>query len=200
MGKPLRASSLRKGERASIGNFLYLLLIGFGVIWLFLGICVAFSPRILPKMMQWNYFLAWMILFALPVFVMLKFALRGIRSQRKRFGMKTVESVTKEYLHQSVDSAEKDNVQRKGDMTYIETVYTIEPKTGHVERFKGRFYKNSYEMAEELSTTYRCRHCNSIISQSEYESYGGLCHGCYIDFKRDIRRSGLLGADRASTW
>jgi len=42
--------------------------------------------------------------------------------------------------------------------------------------------------------TYRCTHCNSIISQSEYEIYGGLCHGCYIDFKREVRRSGLFGA------
>jgi len=37
--------------------------------------------------------------------------------------------------------AEKGNVQRKVDMAYVETVYTIEPKTGDVERLREDFTK-----------------------------------------------------------
>lgn len=56
------------------------------------------------------------------------------------------------------------------------------------------------EEPEELFKTYRCKNCNSIINKADHERYNGLCHGCWMDFKREFRRSGLLGADRASTW
>ena len=52
-----------------------------------------------------------------------------------------MKSVTKEYIPQSVVRAEKGNVQRKVDMAYVETVYTIEPKTGDVERLREDFTK-----------------------------------------------------------
>lgn len=96
-----------------------------------------------------------------------------------------------ELLHKSekdvmeIEDKKAREKEKPAEMVYVEDVHFIPTKQ---------------IISKELSETKFCRHCHAIISKNEYETYGGLCYGCYIDFKREIRRSGLFGADRASTW
>jgi|Deesub1362B_J571_1020462.scaffolds.fasta_scaffold00334_7 hypothetical protein len=75
-----------------------------------------------------------------------------------------------------------------------ENIYTT-----HIEQPESPLDYNelSYEPSEDVTSTFTCRICDKEISEGAYLSYDGMCYLCWL---KEIRRSGLLGADRASTW
>jgi len=170
--------------------FIRLLILGLGIIWLVAGVSIASSPKMAPKMVQWNYIVAWILLFGAPTYVLFTVALKGVKFYFRKSKM-VAEKASKQPIAQT-EKAEKASARRNVNITYIDNVYIIQPKAFRVQKARS--------LSEQTFSTFRCKHCNSIISKDEYEAYSGLCHGCYVDSMREIRRSGLLGADRASTW
>jgi len=122
----------------------------------------------------------------------------SIASSPKRVPkMVVAEKASKQPITQT-EKAEISSPRRNVYITYIDNVYTIQPKAFSI--IDHNRVQPGTSLSEQTFSTFRCKHCNSIISKDDHEAYSGLCHGCYIDSKREIRRSGLLGADRASMW
>lgn len=167
-----------KQKSSVLGGYAKCIITLIGLIWLILGIFVASSPKIAPKILQWNYIFAWILLFGFPCTFLLWLGLHGLyRKSKTAF----TEKVKKE-RYQNIFTQEGQFSKSENNVMAFEDSKTKDKKK------------------EDFSETKFCHHCHAIISEDEYERYGGLCYGCYIDFKREHRRSGLLGADRASTW
>ncbi len=47
-----------------------------GLFWLVVGVSMAVSSRIAPKILRWNYICAWMIMFGLPCMLLFRLSIR----------------------------------------------------------------------------------------------------------------------------
>lgn len=83
----------------------------FSLFWLTLGILTATSSRIAPKMLQWNYILAWMIVFAFPCLLLLWVSLC-----RENRGEKSATESSKHVLNEMRDMAEQKTESEFEDM------------------------------------------------------------------------------------
>ena len=194
-----------------------------------LGFYAATSPNIAPKIIALNYgyIVAWAIVYGLPSTFLIWLALRKRKFHREEkvrememqvttsektfYGESYPELDQEEAQLQEIQEIEADvkdkdetNMAQIGqtkmqlpevvDQVRVENVYIIDveqPKTTiEVE-------KPFTKPAANMMRTFTCRICEKRISKSEYLKYDGMRRLCWI---KERRRSGLFGADRASTW
>ena len=207
-------------------KFLKLLSLAAGLLWLTLGFYAATSPKIAPKILALNYgyIAAWLIVYGLPSMLLFWLALRKPKAPcetvtekaeeyapskpEKSFYEESYPELSQEEAElQEIQEVEEDmesenevnaaeishgelNLPRIVDQVTIQEVYTIGQKELETEI-------EAQEPAAETIQTFTCRICDKRISESEYSMYDGMCRLCWI---KEKRRSGLFGADRASTW
>ena len=208
-------------------KFLKLLSFVAGLLWLTLGFYAATSSKIAPKILGLNYgyIAAWLIVYGLPSMLLFWLALRKPKALCETVTEKAEEEYTpsmpeksfyeesypelsqEEAELQEIQEVEEDmesenevnaaeishgemNLPRIVDQVTIQEVYTIGQKELETEI-------EAQEPAAETIQTFTCRICDKRISESEYSMYDGMCRLCWI---KEKRRSGLFGADRASTW
>lgn len=191
--------ALVKQKSSTLGGYARRIITLIALIWLILGIFAGTSPKIASKILQWNYIFAWILLFGFPCTFLLWLGLHGTCQKTKIASNKKSENDV-----MAVEDS-KTKEKKSADMVYVENIHFVPTKPLQNNDKQARILVHSADSPEQLqleefSETKICHHCHAIISEDEYERYGGLCHGCYIDFKRELRRSGLFGADRASTW
>ncbi|MGB9959859.1 MAG: hypothetical protein ACPLKQ_05000 [Candidatus Bathyarchaeales archaeon] len=205
-----------KQKSSTLGVYVRFIITLIGLIWLILGIFVATSPKIVPKILQWNYILAWILLFGFPCILLIGLGLHGHYQKLKAAGAEKKQNSQNILMRGwpfrkneknaiGVGEGKTKDKKKFADMVYVENVYLISTEHSRNNAEQARILTHTAKSpeqlwSEEFSETKFCHYCRAIISEDEYERYGGLCHGCYIDFKRELRRSGLFGADRASTW
>lgn len=209
-----------KRKNPAFSLYARFLLVSFGLLWLIAGVFVAFSPKIAPKMLQWNYVFAWIFIFGFPCSFLLWLGFHGIYGNLRGFAKEKSDNESSQKLLKQetrlcgtekvavnfqVEDIKPKERTKSVDMVEVESVYSIPTKDLQNNKEHNGYSVDIMGLREQLTPNnfqevYLCRHCQAIISKNEYETYGGLCHGCYMDFKREVRRSGLFGADRASTW
>jgi len=179
--------------------------------------------------LNFSYIAAWIIVYGLPSIFFVWLALRKTRSEKSlidqekpsQFTNNTTSSVYPNMSRElSPEEAQLQEVQEqemdledqeknthmmvkhekrvdafKIDKVEIESVYTIPDK-----QISKPSQENSWiEFDDDLMKTdvFTCRICGDEINEEEYRDYKGMCRVCWL---REKRRSGLFGADRASTW
>ena len=209
-------------------KFLKLLSLAAGLLWLTLGFYAATSPNIAPKILALNYsyIAAWIIVYELPSALLIWLGLRRrskpetitervtkeivAKPQEKTFyeescpelseeeaQLQETQEIEEDMDEEKMNAAQINNIQpsqpKIADKVIVQQVYTIGEPELELET------QEEPEDDTEAVTmqTYRCRMCDKQISVSDYLRYNGMCYLCWM---KERRRSGLLGADRASTW
>gem|GEM_PF-5309064 len=178
---------------------------------------------------NYGYIAAWMIMFGLPSTFFVWLALRKPKSIHREGKPKIEKEVVISELEKTLyeesypelnrEETQLQEIQEIEEDMYIEDEENesqisqgqIQPHkkinripteniyTTHIEQPESPLDYNelSYEPSEDVTSTFTCRICDKEISEGAYLSYDGMCYLCWL---KEIRRSGLLGADRASTW
>lgn len=150
-------NDLERIATPSKGHSLNFLRILVGLFWLVVGVFMGTSPEILPKILRWNYIIAWIIVFGIPSLYLLWPALNRI-----------IAMITKEVENKS--STKVSEFKEKATLRAQET------------NFGGERIGEGVEKGNELT----CIFCGKPITFEEYKNYDGICLECYYTEIQDM--------------